>query len=28
MLKGVPSSGTKVDFEWVEELQWKKPIGF
>jgi len=28
VLKNVPSGGTGVDPEWVEELQWKKAIGF
>ena len=27
VLKGIPSSGTRVDSKWVEELWQKKAIG-
>jgi len=27
ILKDVPSSETRVDSKWIEELQWEKAIG-
>ena len=27
ILKDVPSSGTRADSKWIEELQWEKAIG-